>query len=241
LLESLSHNARRQKDRLRLFEAGNVFAATGGAPAEFHRVAGVITGSALPEQWGVQPSRAVDFYDLKGDVESLLALRGDNAAEYPASELPWLHPGQSAKLLIGKQEAGWLGAVHPVILKAWGLSGAVFAFELDIDVVAMRNLPRARAVSKFPAIRRDLAFVVPESTKFVEIEACIREIAGDLLTNLLLFDVYSGRNVEKTYKSLAMGLILQDVSSTLVDEDVNLLVSRVVTALEKRLNAKLRG
>jgi phenylalanyl-tRNA synthetase beta chain len=83
--------------------------------------------------------------------------------------------------------------------------------------------------------------VVPEQTNYLEIEACIREIAGDLLTNLLLFDVYSGQNVEKTYKSLAMGLILQDVSSTLLDEDVNLLVSRVVTALETHLNAKLRG
>jgi len=241
LLESMSHNARRQKDRLRLFEAGIVFAATSAAPAEFHRVAGVLTGSTLPEQWGVRPSRTVDFYDLKGDVESLLALRGDNVAEYSAGEFPWLHPGQSAKVSIGGKDAGWLGGVHPGILKAWGLNGPVFAFELDIDVLALRNLPRARPVSKFPAIRRDLAIVVPESTKFVEIEACIREIAGDLLTNLLLFDVYSGQNVEKTYKSLAIGLILQDVSSTLVDEDVNLLVSRVVTALETQLNAKLRG
>ena len=241
LLQSLAHNARRQKDRLRLFEIGNVFAATEEAPDEYHRVAGVVSGTAMPEQWAVKPAATVDFYDLKGDVESLLALRGAEKAVFSTAELTWLHPGQAAEVSIKDESIGWLGAIHPTILKAWGLPGPVFAFELDLNLLASRGLPRVSAVSKFPAIRRDLAIVVPEKIKFVEIEACIREIAGDLLTNLLLFDVYSGQNIEKTYKSLAIGLILQDVSSTLVDEEVNSLVSRVVTALETQLNAKLRG
>lgn len=241
LMKSLAHNARRQRDRLRLFETGIVFAGGDAAPEESHRVAGAVCGTALPEQWGIRPAKAVDFYDLKGDVECLLALRGESKAVFTTGMFPWLHPGQSAKLDIAGRYAGWLGAIHPGILKVLGLSGAVFAFELDIDVVAMRELPKARPVSKYPAIRRDLAFVVPASVNYLEIESCIRETAGDLLVNLLLFDLYSGQNVEKAYKSLAIGLILQDVSSTLLDKDVNSLVLRVVTALEKQLHAKLRG
>ena len=198
-------------------------------------------GSAIPEQWASK-ARNVDFYDLKGDVERLLALRGDDRdVAFEPLELPYLHPGQAARVLIDGESAGWIGALHPASQAALGIKARVFAFELDIDRITNREIPSANKISSFPSVRRDLAFLVPEAVTFREIETLVQEEAGELLRQLTVFDQFSGQTVEKGYKSLAIGLILQDVSCTLTDEVVDSVIDRVIKGLESRLEAQLRG
>jgi phenylalanyl-tRNA synthetase beta chain len=241
LLKSLSRNLRRQHDRIRLFETGMVFHQRDELE-EINRVGGVACGSAHPEQWGVA-TRAMDFHDLKKDVEHLLELRGEAASvvEFAPEAVPWLHPGQSAGVRLAGQAAGWAGALHPLILRELGIKSAVYAFELDLDVISIRKIPNANNISRFPSVRRDLAFMVPEQVNYRQIENCVTETVGDLLAKVIIFDVFSGQNVEKGYKSLAIGLILQDVSCTLTDEVVDPMVQNVIDGLESRLEAQHRG
>jgi phenylalanyl-tRNA synthetase beta chain len=240
LMETVSRNLRRQQDRVRFFETGTVFEQKDSLTESWH-VAAVASGSSLPEQWGVQ-GRATDFFDLKGDLESLLSLRGESGeVVFRHTVLPWLHPGQAAIVSIDGTDIGWAGSVHPSILKQMEIKGPVLAFELDIDILSKREIPYTKDISRFPSIRRDLALLVPEKISFAEIRSNVIDLSGDLLTNLVLFDLYSGQNVEKGYKSLAIGLILQNVSCTLTDEVVDSLVQNVVQGLEERLDAQLRG
>jgi len=240
LMETLSGNLRRQQERVRFFEAGTVFEQNGSLVESLH-VAAVACGGVAPEQWG-QSHRVTDFYDLKGDLEQMLALRGEKGeVEFRNSQLPWLHPGQAAEVSIDGVDIGWAGSVHPSILKQMEIKGAVMAFELDLNVLSKREIPSTNEISRFPSIRRDLALLVPEKVSFAEIRRNVIDLSGDLLINLVLFDLYSGLNVEKGYKSLAIGLILQNVSCTLTDEVVDSLIQNVVQGLESRLDAQLRG
>jgi phenylalanyl-tRNA synthetase beta chain len=240
LMETLSSNLRRQQDRLRFFETGTVFDQE-DTLTESQHLAAVVCGSVLPEQWGSQ-SREVDFYDLKADLESVLALRGETGeVAFRYSTFPWLHPGQSAAVSIDGADIGWIGSVHPSILKQLKIKGSVLAFELDLNLLSVREIPCAKEISHFPSVRRDLALIVPENVTFLDIRRNVIDLSGDLLTNLVLFDLYSGQNVEKGYKSLAIGLILQSVSCNLTDEVVDSLVQDVVHGLEERLDAQLRG
>ncbi len=240
LLKALGRNLRYQAGRVRLFETGKVF-LQGDALVEVERVAAVACGPALPEQWGAS-TREVDFFDVKGDLERLLGLRGESAdIRFEACERPFLHPGQAADVVVDGAVTGWVGALHPACQKALGLKTRVFAFELDLASISNREIPHANNISSFPLVRRDLAFLVPEGVSFAEIDAVTREVAGTLLTDLIIFDQFSGQGVEKGYKSLAIGLILQDVSSTLTDEVVESVIDRVVKGLDSRLEAQLRG
>jgi phenylalanyl-tRNA synthetase beta chain len=240
LMQTLSSNLRRQQDRLRFFEIGTVFDQEETLTESLH-IGGVACGSHLPEQWGTA-ARPTDFYDLKGDLESMLSLRGGTGEiEFRYMQLPWLHPGQSAMVSIEGVDIGWAGSVHPSILKQFEIKGSVLAFEFDFNILSKREIPYTKEISRFPSIRRDLALLVPEKVSFAEIRRNVIDLSGDLLTNLVLFDLYSGQNVEKGYKSLAIGLILQNVSCTLTDEVVDSLVQNVVRGLEERLDAQLRG
>jgi len=240
LMETLSSNLRRQQERARFFEIGTVFEQNGSLAESLH-VAAVACGNFVAEQWG-QSSRVTDFYDLKGDLELMLALRGEKGeVQFRNSKLPWLHPGQAAEVSIDGVDIGWAGAVHPSILKQMEVKVPVMAFELDLNVLSKREIPYTNIISRFPSVRRDLALLVPEKISFAEIRRNVIDLSGDLLINLVLFDLYSGHNVEKGYKSLAIGLILQNVSCTLTDEVVDSLIQNVVQGLETRLDAQLRG
>ncbi len=240
LMETVSSNLRRQQDRVRFFEIGTVFEQRDTLTESLH-VAAAACGSAYPEQWGVA-SRTTDFFDLKGDLESMLALRGETGeVQFRNTQLPWLHPGQAAMVSIDGIDIGWAGSVHPSILKQLEIKGSVLAFELDINILSKREIAYTKNISRFPSVRRDLALLVPEKISFAEIHSNVVDLSGDLLINLVLFDLYSGQNVEKGYKSLAIGLILQNVSCTLTDEVVDSLVQNVVQGLEERLDAQLRG
>jgi len=240
LMETMSRNLRRQQERVRFFETGTVFRQEDSLTESWH-IAAVASGSAAPEQWGTA-ARVTDFFDLKGDLESMLALRGHTSGvEFRVTRLPWLHPGQAATVSIDGRDIGWAGSIHPTILKHMEIKKPVLAFELDVNLLSEREIPYAKEISRFPSIRRDLALLVPEKISFAEIRRNVIDLSGNLLTNLILFDLYSGQNVEKGYKSLAIGLILQNVSCTLTDEVVDSLVRKVIQGLEERLDAQLRG
>jgi phenylalanyl-tRNA synthetase beta chain len=245
LVQALRHNRARQLERVRLFELGHVFAApaqAGDAPDESGRLALVACGAAHDEQWGA-PARAVDFHDLKGDLESLLAMTAEpHEWHFDREQLPdWLHPGRSARVLRGENVAGYIGDLHPRLSAALDLDFDVLVAELELDALLPRRLPRAVPVSRFPAVRRDLAVEVPESISWAAIETCVRQTLGANLSQLVLFDRYSGPGLGDGRRSLAMGLILQATSRTLTDEDADQCVADALAALERECMAQLRG
>jgi len=241
LIGALNLNRNRQQPRVRLFEVGKVFHATDAAPRETLRIAGVVAGPAAAEQWG-ERTRATDFFDVKGDVESLLALTNVPAQFHAEpADVAWLHPGRSAVLRRGDRIVGWLGALHPERERGLELDGDVHVFELDLEPLVERAVPRAEAISRFPSVRRDIAVVVPDSVAFGRIEGCIRAAVGETLTEMLVFDQYSDENLGSGVKSLAIGLILQNSSRTLTDADADICVAAAVTALTAECQAKLRG
>jgi len=241
LIEALSHNRARQQDRVRLFEMGRVFAA-GNPPIETPSLALVASGNAHAEQWG-EVARPLDFFDLKGDLDALIAWGGEPQRwAVHADGLPgWLHPGRAARVTRDGATAGYLGALHPRLAKTLDLGPDVHVLELALDPLLGRRLPKAQPVPRFPAVRRDIAVDVPEQVSWSQIEQTVRATLGATLAGLRLFDRYSGKGVEAGRKSLAMGLILQDASRTLTDDDADNCVRNVVSALEAACEAKLRG
>ncbi|MEL1263773.1 phenylalanine--tRNA ligase subunit beta [Pseudoxanthomonas putridarboris] len=242
LVSVLQRNVARQAGRVRLFEAGNVFAAPavqGQAPTETSRIAAAACGDAVAEQWG-QPARKVDFHDLKGDLESLAALAGATL-EFRASTAGFGHPGRSADVYRDGRRIGWIGQLHPRLQRALDLDAEVVAFELDLALLSERPLPRASELSRYPSVRRDLAFVVADTVPWAALAATVRAAAGPLLRDVQVFDRYVGQGVESGQKSLAMGLILQDNSRTLTDREVEQVVADVVAAIGAGHGARIRG
>jgi phenylalanyl-tRNA synthetase beta chain len=241
LLTSLARNMRRQQPRVRLFETGVAF-LQGEVMDESGRMAGIATGDALPEQWG-EATRAMDFFDLKGDVQRLYAMKGEGGQPVfeASADLPWMHPGASAKVTLDGKPVGWCGAVHPSILKSFEIKKTVFAFELDLESLLKREIPFTKDISRFPSVRRDLALLLSNDVSYAMVEECITAVAGPFLETVTIFDVYQGSNLKKGYKSLAIGLIFNNVSSTLKDEDVDPAIETIVSQLEQRLGAQLRG
>ena len=242
VVAALHRNAARQAGRVRLFEIGNVFHAPvrpGDAPVETLRIAAAVTGEALGEQWGAA-ARKVDFPDLKGELESVASLAGANL-EFRPSNAVHGHPGRSADVYRDGVRLGWIGQLHPRLQRGLDLDAEVFAFELDVAPLSVRALPRAMELSRYPSVRRDLAFVVPETVSWAALAATAKAAAGPLLRDVQLFDRYVGQGVESVQKSLAMGLILQDNSRTLTESEVAQVVAAVVAAIDAAHGAKIRG
>ena len=239
LVAALGRNRARQQPRVRLFELGRVFHLTGGAPLETPRIAAVACGRQTAEQW-TAGDREVDFFDLKADVEALLAL-ADATAEFRPDASPYGHPGRSASVWRDGQRIGWVGHLHPGLAKALDLDGEVVGFELDLAPLAQRAVPRASELSRYPSVRRDIALVVPETTPWAALRASLETALGPLLREVVLFDRYVGPGLDSGSKSLAMGLILQDVSRTLTDRDADQAVATALEALAKDCGARLRS
>jgi phenylalanyl-tRNA synthetase beta chain len=240
LVDALRHNRARQQGRVRLFELGRVFQLRdGGAPLETRRIAAVACGRADAERWSA-PAREVDFFDLKAEVEGLLALAGA-VAEFRPTDDAYGHPGRSASVWRDGRRIGWVGHLHPRLAKTLDVEGEVVGFELDLDPSTARAVPVAGELSRFPSVRRDLALVVPEATPWAALEASLTAALGERLQAVVLFDQYRGPGLETGTKSLAMGLILQDVSRTLTDQDADQAVSEALRALATDCGARLRG
>jgi phenylalanyl-tRNA synthetase beta chain len=246
LVEALRHNRARQQERVRLFELGRVFrrdaAVPEAAPIETPSLAIVACGGAHAEQWG-EPARALDFFDLKGELDAVIAWGGEpHRWSMHDDSLPsWLHPGRGARVAHDGATVGFLGALHPRLAGALDLGADVHVLELALAPLLLRRLPVVQPVPRFPQIRRDIAVEVPEATSWSRIEQVVRGKLGATLRELRLFDRYSGPGVETGHKSLAMGLILQDASRTLTDEDADRFVHDAIAALEQACGARLRG
>ncbi len=253
LIETLRGNLNRKASRVRVFELGRVFRAdasvksgplsVGGVDQPL-RLAALAYGPAGEEQWG-QPARAVDYFDVKGDLE---AWCGGLAARlrFERATHAALHPGRSARIELDGRPVGWLGAMHPALQLSLELPQAPVLLELDLAVLQSRELARPDETSKFPPVSRDLAWVVPESVSAQamrdEIDAALAEnAAGGLVKNVRLFDEYRGKGLENKEKSLAFRFWMQDTQRTLNDGEVAQLLEGVVARLGDRLGARLRS
>jgi len=238
LLKAVQYNVNRQRTRVRFFEHGLRFRRDAGEIRQELVIGGAATGTRLPEHWDGR-GEAVGFYDIKQDVQALLALTGLEY-RYEAAHHPALHPGQSARICEGESALGWLGRIHPQLAQALDLDPSTCVFELEYAALCAGRLARFAPISRFPSIRRDLAVVVDEAIEAATIRDVIRTAAGALLRELVIFDVYRGKGVESGRKSIALGLILQDNSRTLTEKDIESVVSRVTGRLGETLGASLR-
>jgi phenylalanyl-tRNA synthetase beta chain len=233
LIETLRNNLNRQQERVRIFELGRVYASLAEQPM---KLGGLVYGDALPEQWGV-PSRRVDFFDLKGDLERLFGHPLDaRSAAHSA-----LHPGQCAELWDEGKAVGWIGSLHPRLVQAFDLPAAPVLFELDSLALVRRGLPRHAAQSRFPQMRRDLAFVLDVHTPAGELLAALREAASDRVRSIDVFDDYRGKGMAENQKSLAIRVVMQDTQRTLTDQEVEDAVQKLVDAALRQCNATLRA
>jgi phenylalanyl-tRNA synthetase beta chain len=240
LARVLGENVRRQQDRVRLFELGATFLWNEGVLEERLTLAGLAWGLAAPEQWGIE-RRQVDFYDVKADLEALLSLASpDGSIEFSSGPLPCLHPGKSARVSIDGRPVGWIGELHPRLSKLLELKLAPIVFEIDYESSFAAEVTVYKEVSKFPALRRDLAVVVAESVTLNQLRESVAVSAGSALRELRIFDVYRGQGVEAGRKSIALGLILQETSRTLTDADADAVVAAVVARVEQDHKATIR-
>ena len=246
LVQAADYNLKRQQSRVRLFETGLRFVPGADGLQQIPTLAFVATGTRLPQAWS-DAETAVDFFDVKGDLESLLARGGEaDAYRFVSGGHPALHPGQSATIEKRDADGNWrsvglIGALHPVVQKQLGVRQALFLVQIDLAVVRETRVPKFRELSKFPEMRRDLALVVAQDVQVEQVLEGIREAAGEYLTKLNLFDVYVGKGIDPDRKSLALGLTWQHPSRTLTDEEVNDSVSSVLASLGGKLGATLRG
>ncbi|MCB1767223.1 MAG: phenylalanine--tRNA ligase subunit beta [Candidatus Competibacteraceae bacterium] len=240
LLKALIYNQKRQQSRVRLFEQGLNFLPNKERLRQELFLGGVAAGPVLPEQWDA-PVRMLDFFDLKADVEALLALTGElGAFRFVAATHPALHPGQSARIERSGESMGWMGALHPRVAQALDVEGDVFVFELRLAGLQAARLPVFQELSRFPVSRRDLAIVVDENVTAQAVQNHIRQRGGPLLREVWLFDVYRGKGIAEGRKSLAFGLNLQDFSRNLTDSMVDETVSGIIAGLTEQFGATLR-
>lgn len=243
LLSAVVYNQNRQQGRVRLFESGLRFVPDTQANLGIRQdlmLSGVLSGNRYEEHWDLA-RQTVDFYDLKGDLESVLDLTGKlESIEFRAEANPALHPGQSAAIYLRGEKIGFIGVVHPELERKLDLNGRTLVFELLWDKVADRVLPEAREISRFPANRRDIAVVVAENVPAADIITECKKVGVNQVVGVNLFDVYRGKGVNEGEKSLAISLILQDTSRTLEEEEIAATVARCVEALKERFQASLR-
>jgi phenylalanyl-tRNA synthetase beta chain len=243
LINAVVYNQNRQQGRVRLFENGLRFVKDETAENGIRQeplLAGVISGNLADEHWSI-PSRASDFFDLKGDVEALLELTGEaHRFSFVAAEHSALHPGQSAQVLRDGHPIGWIGVIHPSLEKKLGLKSKVVLFELELNALLKTRIPSAGEISRFPANRRDLALVVDMAVSAADILQTAKKIGGNQIVGINLFDIYQGPGVPEGKKSLAISLVLQDTQRTLEDKEIADTIANVVEALRTEYNASLR-
>ncbi|MFK7733551.1 MAG: phenylalanine--tRNA ligase subunit beta [Pseudomonadales bacterium] len=241
LVQALAYNVNRQQARVRLFETGQCFIQSGDQLEQTQKLGAVVCGSSLVERWAHQKT-PVDFYDVKGDVETLFGLSArDGQLEFVAAEHSAMHPGQCASISLNGNLLGHVGSLHPRLTATLELPDNVLLFELTLEPILEGTLPSYEKISKFPEVRRDLAILIEQTLDVSQIVAVVRETAGPNLTDLIVFDVYAGKGVPEGQKSLGLGLTLQDHSRTLSIEDISSCLSRIVAKLEKEFGASLRN
>ncbi|HEV2219298.1 MAG TPA: phenylalanine--tRNA ligase subunit beta [Casimicrobiaceae bacterium] len=234
LVEVLQTNLKRKLPRIRIFETGRVFLREGFAQPV--RIGGLAFGPADPEQWGAAP-RQVDFFDVKGDLEALAAPLSLTTRTWPR---PWLHPGRSAEIMIDRKVAGWIGELHPRLVRHFELPSAPIVFEMDAATLSCLPLPQGHAMSRFPVVRRDIAIIINENIAVQDIIYVLNEVKPASVESLRIFDVYRGPELPSGQKSVAILVLMRDTQRTLTDEDSDAVVALLLSTLQDRFDATLR-
>lgn len=238
LLKAMGYNQKRQQLRVRLFEMGRTFQQHADGYVQTPHIAGAIFGSRDPLHWDM-PVEPVDFFDIKGDVEALLAHTGKQVS-FKRAQHSALHPGQSAEVWVEDTCIGWVGQLHPGVYKSLKLAQPVFVFELALAPLLETPLPKAAPVSRFPEVQRDLAFVVDRNVSAAEVKAAVVAAGSDMLKQVELFDLYQGENLPADKKSLALRLRFSSLAQTLEDEQVDAAITAIVEQVARQTGAELR-
>lgn len=246
LLKSLIYNHNRQQERIRLFEIGLIFQQSPNQPElalknirQEKMLAGVVAGSRQATNWASE-AQPVDFFDVKGDLETILGLSDLDVFEFRAARHPGMHQGQCAEVLRGDNSVGFVGLIDPTLQQVLDIDVPIYLFELKIDELITKSVHQASPLSRFPEIHRDIAVVVDAMTSASAVIGCVKSEAGEHLQNLKLFDVYQGKGIETTRKSLGLGLTFQHGSRNLTSEEIDATMDSIVAALKKELGATLR-
>jgi len=237
LISNLQFNLNRKQTRVRIFEVGSCFLKEVSCYAQSEKIAGLCYGHIVAEQWG-SPERDVDFYDVKSDVEALF---WPEIINFEVAVHPALHPGKSSQILIGGEIAGWLGELHPKLQQKLALPKPVILFELDLDILTQRTLPKAEKIPKYPSVRRDIAVIVADNISVHSLLQSMSALNSPIIAEIALFDIYRGNGVDNGKKSLAFRVLLQDTKKTLTDEEADLVTKKLIKILENEFEAKLRN
>lgn len=248
LIKSLIYNVNRQQEGVLLFETGLRFIKAPNQDqldlsniTQEKMLAGVACGRYHAENW-CNENRQIDFFDVKGDLETLLSLTGNaQAFAFAPASHPALHPAQTAEITREGNLVGHMGLIHPQVQKSLGLSMPVYLFELKLEGLITRELPEFHEISKYPEVRRDIAVIIDESVAFSDIRQTITESAVKHLSNLKLFDLFRGKGIDPNRKSVALGLTFQHTSRTLTDEEISKSENYLVDLLKNRFGASLRN
>ena len=242
LIPCVQYNLNRQQSRVRFFELGLRFdyqkANSIQDLKQIPTLALVAVGSREPESWHAKP-QPMDFFDFKGEVEEILAA-GRVKVEYVRSERSWLHPGQSAEILVDGQSIGYLGRLHPSLENELDLS-TTWVAELDQAAVLQSYVSNFTELSRFPSVRRDIALLISDNINVRDIQQLIEKTGGELLDSTWLFDVYTGQGVEEGKRSLAFALLWQHPSRTLEDAEIKSGMDNIIQVLENTYQATLRA
>jgi len=240
LLGVMKHNLNRQQSDLKVFETGLRFVPGDDELIQESVLGGLITGRRYQENWNhlAEPS---DIFDLKGDLESLIALAPGESLEFQPGTQPFLHPGFSGDVVRSDEVVGWFGQLHPRFDDALDLAQAAWVFEIRLDALERGLVTAYEDISKYPSVRRDIALLVDQTVSNQALVTCVKKHAPDTLQSVLTFDVFSGKNIEQGKKSVALGLILQDFSRTLDESEVDRAVEAVLSGLADNLGVRLRA
>ncbi len=236
LVSVLRFNQNRYQERVRVFEVSRVFKDSSGQIHQPYVCSGIACGAVFEQQWG-HKDRSIDFFDLKGDLQPLFS---KEEVFYEKSSHDWLHPGRSASIRVNETIIGWLGELHPRILRKYELQGPVVAFEFTLDDVMDNDIPVFREVSKFPPVVRDISILVESNKSAGEILNYLNKLGLSYVERIDLFDVYLGKGIEKGQKGLAFRLLLQDTGKTLTDSDTEMVIGEALEGLKKTFQAKPR-
>ncbi len=237
LVSNLQFNVNRKQNRVRIFEIGRCFMVGNHEEREIENIAGLCFGSALPEQWAVN-SREIDFFDVKTDIESLFV---PNKIQFEHGIHPAMHPGKSAKILVNSQFSGWVGELHPRLSAKYHLPGTTVLFEIRMAATAPQSLPCMRVLSKFPPVRRDIAVEVDNQVAVQTMLDAMHKCKADIVTEIALFDLYSGEKLTAGKKSLAFRFLLQDLEKTLTDQEIDQAMNNLIDMLARQFGALLRS
>lgn len=240
LIASMIYNLHRQQNAIKFFETGVVFDVHQQKLSERPCIAGLLMGEQGGMNWS-EVTRHFDFFDLKGDLQSLFSMLKLKNVSFMAASHSALHPGQSARIEINNQPVGWIGVLHPRLADALEIQHDVILFELNSSALVDPISPLYKPISKYPQIRRDLSFLVDQKISAMEIETVVRHtVKENWLKDFDVFDVYMGTGIPDGKKSLAIAMTLQDDTRTLIDSEINLLISAIINSLENEFSILLR-